>query len=328
MAKVLRVCGDLIAGFTRLECSPIDTTDLRTLCEFLEAKLQLAKVTRVELWDGRDFTVLSPNGPSPGTSLPERSTLRVTATAAGARVFPYTLHDAAADGDHETLADLLGLGADAAESVGFIKKTTLHAAANAGQAAAVAMLLRSGQADPMAQDRIGRTPLHLAASRGHADVVATLLATSHRPVHAITQSGCTPLHEACYHGHAEVVEQLCLCRADLNKLDHAGRAALHLAAMNGCVAAVSKILEMSRQGHLRNQFDPVNGKSAQGRMPLHLAAAGGHDAVCAILLSNGAEVDAFDGLQMTPLELAGHAEHLSTVDLLIEYGARLPNATG
>ena len=97
MAKVLRVCGDLVAGFTRLECSPLDCEDHRTLCEYLEAKLGLAKVTQIELWNGRTFTTLSPRGPPPAAALPERSTLRVTATAAGARAFPYTLHDAAGE---------------------------------------------------------------------------------------------------------------------------------------------------------------------------------------------------------------------------------------
>ena len=203
MAKVLRVCGDLVSGFTRLECVPADCADHRTLCEYLEAKLLLrkvwlvsglpvclisashvsiclcpllsclllalsstcllsavcsvplpalsahflfhrlyhlgcyggasgcsrshrqpaklacslwfvlrrcgqqrlagvrvykiavgAQVTRVELWDGHVFSTLSQHGPPPAATLPERSTLRVTATAAGARVFPYSLHDA------------------------------------------------------------------------------------------------------------------------------------------------------------------------------------------------------------------------------------------
>ena len=50
-----------------------------------------------------------------------------------------------ADGDHETVAELIDLGADPAEQIGFIKKTTLHAAAGTGQAAAVAALLATGQ---------------------------------------------------------------------------------------------------------------------------------------------------------------------------------------
>ena len=66
----------------------------------------------------------------------------------------------------------------------------------------------------------------------------------------------------------------------------------------------------------------------QGRTPLHVAAAGGHNAVCSLLLANGAVVDVADSVHMTALELAGHAEHLHTVDLLIEHGARVPNATG
>jgi hypothetical protein len=113
MAKVLRACGDLVSGFHRLECHADDCADLPTFCEYLEAKLELNKVTRIEHWDGAEFAVIL----DPQQQLPERATIRVSAIDRGQRSYPYTLHDASADGDEGTLAELLALGADPAEQV-------------------------------------------------------------------------------------------------------------------------------------------------------------------------------------------------------------------
>ena len=60
-----------------------------------------------------------------------------------------------------------------------------------------------------------------------------------------------------------------------------------------------------------------------GFPPLHAAAAGGHDAVVAVLLSNGADVNqvAVDG--WTPIHCAVHSGHDAAVAILLDKGANI-----
>jgi len=67
----------------------------------------------------------------------------------------------------------------------------------------------------------------------------------------------------------------------------------------------------------------IESKSAsEGRTALHWAAMKGHDAVISMLLSLGANVDAFDNNLSTPLHFASAWGHLTSVQLLKEVGAR------
>ncbi|KAL3092466.1 hypothetical protein niasHS_007675 [Heterodera schachtii] len=70
----------------------------------------------------------------------------------------------------------------------------------------------------------------------------------------------------------------------------------------------------------------ANCHDADGRTPLHHAAAGGHAKGAEILLGSGADVDAVAGPQdtvKTPLGLASAMGHCSVVQLLVENGADL-----
>lgn len=68
----------------------------------------------------------------------------------------------------------------------------------------------------------------------------------------------------------------------------------------------------------------ISAKVIEGEMlgtPLHWAAEGGHEAVCALLLEKGAEIDSKDKTDATPLHKAGKGGHISCVRLLLEKGA-------
>ncbi|KAJ3113985.1 Protein kinase C signaling pathway involved MAPKK protein [Phlyctochytrium bullatum] len=56
-------------------------------------------------------------------------------------------------------------------------------------------------------------------------------------------------------------------------------------------------------------------------MPLHVAAARGHVAVCQLLLQMGAEIDCRGNLKRTPLNWAAIEGHLPVIQLLCEKGA-------
>ncbi|KAE8257149.1 hypothetical protein A4X13_0g2549 [Tilletia indica] len=62
--------------------------------------------------------------------------------------------------------------------------------------------------------------------------------------------------------------------------------------------------------------------ASEGRTALHWAALKGHDAAIKLLLSLGANVDAFDNDHTTPLHFASAWGHITSVQLLKEVGAR------
>jgi ankyrin repeat protein len=61
---------------------------------------------------------------------------------------------------------------------------------------------------------------------------------------------------------------------------------------------------------------------AEGRTPLHLAAAAGHHDIVALLLHNNADPAARDAAGRTALTLAEAAGHAAVADLLRRAGAR------
>ena len=86
---------------------------------------------------------------------------------------------------------------------------------------------------------------------------------------------------------------------------------LHQAAAKGNTEKVLK--------HLKKT--DVNSVDGLTRTPLHLAAAGGHQAAVASLLEAGASLDAQDRRGQTPLSRAAESGHLETVARLLERGA-------
>lgn len=103
------------------------------------------------------------------------------------------LRDAADDGDHAPLVQLLEQGVDpcAADEK---QRCALHFACARGSRADVEALVEFG-ADPDQRDCNGNTPLHLAACAGHLGCVAALIKGGCK-VDVRDGSGRTPLHYA------------------------------------------------------------------------------------------------------------------------------------
>ncbi len=99
--------------------------------------------------------------------------------------------------------------------------------------------------------------------------------------------------------------------ADLLHRDLTGTTPLHVCAREGVVFTdIVKSLRIN-----------VNVKDSNGRLPLHMAAVGGHGDVCRALISLGADINAIDGDGATALHLAAEAEEgILGINALCETG--------
>lgn len=166
------------------------------------------------------------------------------------------------------------------------------------------------------RDDDGRSLLHSAVAGGRLDLLQYLLEySSTETIDAVDLEGWSPLISACSCGH-ELIAKLLLSRgADPNRATHHGRTALHYAASKGHIHCVTLLLGSGALATV---------KDGGGATPLHRAAAVGNvDAVRALLnlASPKAILDARDFTGSTPLLLAAAAGHRGTALLLTARGA-------
>ncbi|KAG8408617.1 hypothetical protein J3458_019642 [Metarhizium acridum] len=108
-------------------------------------------------------------------------------------------------------------------------------------------------------------------------------------------------------GHVAITELLIQYGAKLTEITYDNSTPLHLAAQGKNVQVVEYLLSLAHSRYLRDNY---------GRLPLHLAAQGGHDKtalhiaaedgqfeIVKLLLKNGADPRAVDNENHTPLEL-------------------------
>jgi len=228
------------------------------------------------------------------------------------------LHLAVLADKHRALECILEAGADPLVKDGD-GGTPLHTAAEHGNLKAVAMLLArvaaseggadgGGGAGPSSKatlrvvdlkDAEGRSPIHRLGLDDHFAVLGTFVEAGvfapgssagevDRPDHA----GVTALHVACAHRAFRVVKLLLELGADTRTVDHAGRSALHHAASipgNGAV-----LQALLRHNELRTPDvgvksdaakDDVNRRDSSGSTPLLLAAHAGDGKMLKALLA-------------------------------------------
>jgi ankyrin repeat protein len=170
-----------------------------------------------------------------------------------------------------------------------------------------------------APDRLGRRALHHAASHGRVDIVIALL-DADASFDVTDSRGFTPLHHAAYSGHVQVVRIFSDAGASVRACDDDGRSPLHWACVAGQADVVAFLL--SRGAHLL-EHDLVGSKT-----PLHYASRRGHAHVIRILLRTagslaGQLVDAWDDCHRTPLHDAVECSHAPAVQLLLKAGANV-----
>jgi ankyrin repeat protein len=134
------------------------------------------------------------------------------------------------------------------------------------------------------------TDIFKAAEAGRIDVVAAEVGRNPQLVSSLSPEGFTPLHLAAFYGHAGVVDYLLQHEAPVNA--------------------------------------PAQSRAfAWQSTPLHSAVAARRPEIARILLSNGADVNALDGVKSTPLYAAAFGGQIEMVRLLLEHGADI-NAPG
>jgi ankyrin repeat protein len=187
-------------------------------------------------------------------------------------------------------------------------ETPLHLAAERNYSSFVSSLLNLG-ADVGAQDNNAMTPLH-SASRGPMPVLEfctafQLLLEHGASVDARNKDGRTPLHLAVESGRLTYVSLLLEFGADVDAQDNDGMTSLHLASKD----SPSDVADVGGRRTMAAQLLLVHGPivhlwNRNGQTPLHAASQHHLFSIVDLLLNFGAEVDAQDDDNMTPLHFA------------------------
>ena len=244
--------------------------------------------------------------------------------------------------------DLIVAGADV-DAEDATQQSAHLIAASEGYRELLELTLASG-ADPGALDGFNGTALIRAAERGHADTVGLLLQAGVAVDH-VNRPGFTALHEAIIYGdgsqrYVETVRLLVARGADvalapvgdgIPPLRHArsrGQDAV-AATLQAAVEAgqpgdpAGLLLEAAAAGDpdrvavaLRAGAD-LEARDAQDRTPLLLAAANDHVAVARLLVALDADPDALDARHDTPWLVTGVTGSVAMLEALLPAGPDL-----
>ncbi|RMJ16648.1 hypothetical protein CDV36_003677 [Fusarium kuroshium] len=257
------------------------------------------------------------------------------------------LHRAAWGGSFAVTEMLLEAGADpdALDSRG---QSPLHLAAQHGYVEVASLLMKRSDASILNSE--GFMALHLALLEGHNDVVKRLV-RENDDLHSTDGRGYTVLHLAARTGNVDLVKWLVSKGSNTALRNSNGLRPVHLAAESGNDAALRwllrrehvdsdpvvdetwEMLHSASKGGiewivsdiLHGDESRINIRDPQGRSALHVAAGAGRTQMVRLLLDAklGADVDAVDNSDQTPLFYAGNNGHVSVAKELIRRGANI-----
>lgn len=160
---------------------------------------------------------------------------------------------------------------------------------------------------------IAESPVADAAARGDREAVKTLLKNA-ADVNAAQGDGMTALHWAAMNGDAEMARMLIVAGANVKATTRLGTyTPLYLASQQGHGAIIHALITAGGN---------VNAGTANGTSPLMVAAASGAIDAVRVLIDNGANVNAQDGVRLqTPLMYAAASNRPAVIALLASKGA-------
>ncbi|PRW33718.1 ankyrin repeat [Chlorella sorokiniana] len=206
------------------------------------------------------------------------------------------------------------------EGMAEVQLPPLHAAAQAGDGMQVRQLLAAGEDPNQPAPPSGHTPLHFAMARGRRAVIAALLEAGLDPNHRVAADGSSPLHTAAANNQAGAVRQLLEAGAVLVSQVHHGDTALVMAAQEGAQEAVEALLAAGAD---------VNASNTQGETALLVAATHGHKGACQYgRNAAGANLEAVDATNITPLMSTAQFGKVQVMEKLITAGAALEASSG
>jgi ankyrin repeat protein len=136
--------------------------------------------------------------------------------------------------------------------------------------------------------------------------------------------GVTPLQQAAALGYPDLLEVFLNCGAPVNKKTTTGWTTLHSAVASGNAECVEMFLERNVQVNILGTLPSMIRLprfSWPARTPLHIAISQRYNTIVSLLIAAGADVNATDGDQKTPLQLAIDINNLEAVKLLRDNGA-------
>ncbi|XP_055519103.1 inversin isoform X1 [Leucoraja erinacea] len=195
-------------------------------------------------------------------------------------------------------------------------RTPLHFAVAEGNEAVVDVLTLYEGCNITSYDNLFRTPLHWAALLGHAQIGYLLLERNKSGTIPSDSQGATPLHYAAQSNFGETVEVFLNHPSVKDDPDLEGRTAFMWAAGKGSDDVLQTMLRV------KSDID-INMADKYGGTALHAAVLAGHVSTLKLLLEYGAQVDAMDVMKHTPLFRACEMGHKEVIQTLIEGGGRM-----
>lgn len=157
-----------------------------------------------------------------------------------------------------------------------------------------------------------RPSIHLAACLGHTKIVCARLHDDGVDKNGWDSIGDAPLHVAARHGKLDVVKVLLTAGANINRSRFIQRGD----------GTDSDHIYVTGPRRRKSPSTTRYGKHADGRSPLHMAAAGGHFETLKFLVQSGARVRMIGGLHRTTVlhEAARARDNRAALDFLVRSG--------